>query len=405
MKGVEVGARRAVPGAAAGDQSRHGAPARSKACRRASPPSAFRRRGSRMDQREAATAAGYTVVDATTALSTHLSEIIRSFLPELLSRQQVKEMVDSVAQTSPKLVEELVPKLVSLGEIQRVLRQLLRERVPVRDLATILEAMADAAASTKDWTRSPKPCAPPSAAPSAGLIRTRRASLPVIGVAPMLEERLLASLVRTEQGAVLALDPQQAQTIAVAHRARRSNRPWHSLCCCARQRCGLICGGCSRECCRTWACCRTTRCPRTCRSSRSRPWTDMHFKRYRRPTVREALQRRQRGARSRRARAVDARWCAARGLSGLVRTRASSRSRQRRSGRACRTSDRTSRIAPVAIRAMPIAVHATSIAARLQAERPRRHGCARASPRTRPAKPRRQCRCIRTALAETLGAS
>jgi flagellar biosynthesis protein FlhA len=102
------------------------------------------------EHRDGATSSGYTVVDPTTALSTHLSETIRSFLPDLLSRQQVKEMVDAVAQTSPKLVEELVPKLVSLGEIQRVLRQLLRERVPVRDLVTILEAIADAASVTKD---------------------------------------------------------------------------------------------------------------------------------------------------------------------------------------------------------------------------------------------------------------
>src|SRR5690606_5134108 len=103
-----------------------------------------------LDAREAATAAGRTVVDATTALSTHLSEIVRGFLPDLLNRQQVKEMIDIVGQTSPKLVEELVPKLLSVGDVQRVLRQLLRERVPVRDLTSILEAAADAAGATKD---------------------------------------------------------------------------------------------------------------------------------------------------------------------------------------------------------------------------------------------------------------
>ncbi|MGH9370931.1 MAG: FHIPEP family type III secretion protein, partial [Vicinamibacterales bacterium] len=166
------------------------------------------------DQRDAATTAGYTVVDATTALSTHLSETIRGFLPDLLNRQQVKEMLDTVAQTSPKLVEELVPKTVSLGEIQRVLRQLLRERVPVRDLTTILEALADAAGVTKD------PDAVTEAVRSAiGRAICRpyqndKGELPVIGVAPALEERLLASVIRTDQGVVLALDPQQAQNIA-----------------------------------------------------------------------------------------------------------------------------------------------------------------------------------------------
>jgi len=101
-------------------------------------------------QRDAALAAGFTVVDPATALSTHLSETVRSFLPDLLTRQQTKDLIDKVGQTSPKLVEELVPKLVSVGEVQRVLRQLLRERVPVKDLTTILEAMADAAGASKD---------------------------------------------------------------------------------------------------------------------------------------------------------------------------------------------------------------------------------------------------------------
>ncbi len=103
-----------------------------------------------VEARDRASAAGYTVVDPTTALSTHLSETMRTFLPDLLTRQQTKEMVDRVAETSPKLVEELVPKVMAVGDVQRVLRQLLRERVPVRDLTTILESVADIAATTKD---------------------------------------------------------------------------------------------------------------------------------------------------------------------------------------------------------------------------------------------------------------
>jgi flagellar biosynthesis protein FlhA len=166
------------------------------------------------DQREAASAAGYTVVDATTALSTHLSETIRAFLPDLLTRQQVKEMVDQIAQSSPRLVEDLVPKLVSLGEIQRVLRQLLRERVPVKDLTTILEAIADAATVTKDPDAMTEAVRGAIGRAICRPYQTEKGELPVIGVAPVLEERLLASLVRTDHGAVLALDPQQAQNIA-----------------------------------------------------------------------------------------------------------------------------------------------------------------------------------------------
>jgi flagellar biosynthesis protein FlhA len=166
------------------------------------------------DQRESAAAAGYTVVDATTALSTHLSETIRTFLPDLLSRQQVKEMLDTVAQVSPKLVEELIPKIVSVGDVQRVLRQLLRERVAVRDLVTILEALADVAALTKDADAITEAVRSAMGRTICKSYQNERGELAVIGVAAALEERLMGSLVKTEQGAVLAVDPQQAQSIA-----------------------------------------------------------------------------------------------------------------------------------------------------------------------------------------------
>jgi len=166
------------------------------------------------DQRDSAAAAGYTVVDATTTLSTHLSEVIRTFLPDLLSRQQVKEMLDVVAETSPKLVEELVPKLVSVGEVQRVIRQLLRERVPVRDLTTILESLADAAAATKDPDILTEAVRGSIGRAICRPYQNEKGELPVIGVTPALEEQLLGSLVKTEQGAILALEPQKAQQIA-----------------------------------------------------------------------------------------------------------------------------------------------------------------------------------------------
>jgi flagellar biosynthesis protein FlhA len=166
------------------------------------------------DARDTATGAGYTVVDATTALSTHLSETIRTFLPDLLSRQQTKEMLDQLAVSSPRLVEDLVPKVVAVGEVQRVLRQLLRERVPVRDLATILEALADAAGTTKDPDAVVETVRASIGRAICRPYQNDKGELPVIGVLPGLEEKLLASIVRTEQGAVLALDPQQAQGMA-----------------------------------------------------------------------------------------------------------------------------------------------------------------------------------------------
>jgi len=166
------------------------------------------------DQRERASAAGYTVVDATTALSTHLSESIRGYLPELLSRQQTKELVDAVAQTSPKLVEELVPKLATIGDIQRVLRQLLRERVPIRDLTAILEALADTAAVTKDADALTESVRVALGRAICRQHQNERGELPTIALAPPLEERLLGSVVRTEHGSLLAIDPHEAQTLA-----------------------------------------------------------------------------------------------------------------------------------------------------------------------------------------------
>ena len=166
------------------------------------------------DQRDRASAAGYTVVDPTTALSTHLSETIRTFLPDLLTRQQTKELVDKVAQTSPKLVEELVPKLASIGDVQRVLRQLLRERVSIRDLTTILEAIADAAPGAKDADAVAEAVRAAIGRSICRPYQTERDELPAISLSPELEERLVSSIVKTEQGAVLAIDPAQAQRLA-----------------------------------------------------------------------------------------------------------------------------------------------------------------------------------------------
>jgi flagellar biosynthesis protein FlhA len=153
-------------------------------------------------------------VDPTTALSTHLSEVIRGFLPDLLGRQQTKDMVDRIAQVSPKVVEELVPKVVTLGDIQRVLRQLLRERVPIRDLTTILEAIADVAAVTKDPDHLVEAVRASLARAICRVYQTDQGDLPTINLAPSLEERLLQSIVRTEHGTVLAIDPGDAQSIA-----------------------------------------------------------------------------------------------------------------------------------------------------------------------------------------------
>ncbi|MGH9447560.1 MAG: FHIPEP family type III secretion protein, partial [Terriglobia bacterium] len=101
-------------------------------------------------QRERALAGGYAVVDQTSAIATHLAEIIKRYAFELLTRQETKRLLDSLAETHPKLTEELVPKVLSLGEVHRVLQQLLREQVSIRDLPTILEALLDASVAGKN---------------------------------------------------------------------------------------------------------------------------------------------------------------------------------------------------------------------------------------------------------------
>jgi flagellar biosynthesis protein FlhA len=102
------------------------------------------------DLQAQAIAAGYAVVDHTSALSAHLAELIRQNAHELLTRSETKRLIDRLADSHPKLIEELTPKLMSLGEIQKVLQQLLREQVSIRDLGSILETLVETAATNKN---------------------------------------------------------------------------------------------------------------------------------------------------------------------------------------------------------------------------------------------------------------
>jgi flagellar biosynthesis protein FlhA len=102
------------------------------------------------DERDHAESLGYTVVDPTSVITTHLSEVIRQQAPSILSRQDVQTLLDGVKAEHPALVGELVPELLSVGEVQKVLQHLLAERITIRDLVTILEALADSARQTRD---------------------------------------------------------------------------------------------------------------------------------------------------------------------------------------------------------------------------------------------------------------
>jgi flagellar biosynthesis protein FlhA len=141
-----------------------------------------------------AIAAGYSVVDAVTVITTHLGELIRQHAWELLGRAETKRLMDSLNESHPKLLEELVPKLMTLGEVGRVLEQLLRERVSIRDLGTILEALLETAPLNKGLVALVE-----SARQAMGrrLIRPlldSEGQLPVLLLDPSLEEEILSTL-------------------------------------------------------------------------------------------------------------------------------------------------------------------------------------------------------------------
>ncbi|MEW6191824.1 MAG: flagellar biosynthesis protein FlhA [Bacillota bacterium] len=182
-------------------------------------------------EREAAEAAGYTVVDASTVLVTHLSEFIKRNAAELLGRQEVKELLDAVREKHPALVDELVPNLLSLGEVQKILQNLLRERISIRDLVGILEAVADAAVISRDTDFITERA-------RAALARTITRQyavdgrLPVITVHPRLEQLLIEAVSsQTPQGSIPVLEPRKAQRVmervkeAMERAARRGVLP------------------------------------------------------------------------------------------------------------------------------------------------------------------------------------
>ena len=148
---------------------------------------------------EQALAAGYSVVDQTTVIATHIGELIRRNAQELLSRHEVKRLLDTMNEGYPKLVEELVPKLLTLGEVQKVLQQLLRERVSIRDLGAILEVMVEAAQHSKS---------------TVNLVEAVRQAMGRALVHPLLDAegglRVLVLATALEQEIVGTFDPESA---------------------------------------------------------------------------------------------------------------------------------------------------------------------------------------------------
>lgn len=164
-------------------------------------------------EREAAQMAGYTVVDVPTVIVTHLTELVRRHAHELLGRQEVQAMLDNVAKTHPKVVEELVPQQLSVGGVQKVMQNLLREGVSVRDTLTILETLADYAPVTKDVDQLTEHCRRALARAITKQFTTRDGVVPLVTLSPRVERLIAEAVQRTDEGAVVALDPTTAQRL------------------------------------------------------------------------------------------------------------------------------------------------------------------------------------------------
>jgi len=157
-------------------------------------------------EREQAELNGYTVVDAVSVLATHLTEVIKSHADEILGRQETQNLVDNVKKTSASVVEELVPTLMSVGEIQKVLANLLSERVSIRDMATILEVLADYARATKD-TDILTEYVRHALARQITQQNIQNNVLPCLTVDPQVENMIAAAVQRTEHGSYVNLEP------------------------------------------------------------------------------------------------------------------------------------------------------------------------------------------------------
>ncbi|MCR5832112.1 MAG: flagellar biosynthesis protein FlhA [Lachnospiraceae bacterium] len=164
-------------------------------------------------QRERAESLGYTVVDPPSIIATHLTEVIRQHISELLTRQDVQNLINNIKETNPSLVDELTPKLLGLGEIQKVLQNLLKEGISIRDLLSIFETLADHSTVTRDtdvlteYVRQSL-----KRAISAKYFAANEATS-VVTLDPKIEQEIMNSVKQTEQGAYLTLDPDRTKEI------------------------------------------------------------------------------------------------------------------------------------------------------------------------------------------------
>ncbi|AZZ37805.1 flagellar biosynthesis protein FlhA [Bdellovibrio sp. qaytius] len=162
------------------------------------------------NNKETAELAGYTVVDLPTVIATHLTEMIRTHAHELLGRQEASVLIDNFKKTHPKVVEDLMPDTLSLGGVVKVLQNLLKEQVSVRDLYTIFETLADDGARTKDIDLLTESVRKQLSRSITSKYVSEDGAMSVMTLDPRLEELVSNALLQTEQGVQLVMDPQSA---------------------------------------------------------------------------------------------------------------------------------------------------------------------------------------------------
>ena len=167
-------------------------------------------------QKDEAMLAGYTVVDPATVIATHLTEVFKRHLHEFLGRQEVQTLLENLSKRAPKAVEELVPGAMNLGGVQKVLQNLVRESVSIRDLLTVAETMADYATTVKDPDQLTEYVRSRMGRTIVKPYLTGEGALPILTLAPKVEGAIQESVRQTDHGAYLAMEPGLAQRIIQA---------------------------------------------------------------------------------------------------------------------------------------------------------------------------------------------
>jgi flagellar biosynthesis protein FlhA len=163
--------------------------------------------------KERAQFSGYTVVDLPTVVTTHLTEMVRSNMSELLARQETQHLIDTVQKDAPKVVEELIPILMTVGQVQQVLRQLLKEQISIRDLRTILETLADWAPTVKHPEKLAEFVRRRLSRSITAKYLSPEGTLPLASLNPLVERALSEAVQQTDEGSYLALEPGIAQRL------------------------------------------------------------------------------------------------------------------------------------------------------------------------------------------------